>query len=171
MKLPLSWLKDYVEIKENPERLAEDLLLAGTKVEAIETIGDEAVFDFEITPNRADCLSAIGIAREIAAIYQRTLILPPVFSETKKPPLEGKGVILRVEDSKLCPAYSIGVIESIIVGPSPQWLASRLEKSGIRSINNIVDVTNYVMLETGQPLPPGLHPLTIPARIPLVVPA
>jgi len=152
MKLPLSWLKDYVEVKESPQKLADSLLLTGTKVDSIETIDEDSVFEFEVTPNRADCLSAIGIAREIAAIYKRQLIIPAAFSETPKPQSQGKEVVFQVADRKLCPAYSIGVIDSVKVGPSPDWLAHRLEKSGIRSINNIVDITNYVMLETGQPM-------------------
>ena len=152
MKLPLSWLKDYVEIKESPQKLADDLLLAGTKVDSISTDGNDPIFDFEITPNRADCLSVIGIAREISAIYNRTLTTPAAFSEIPKPQAEGREVAFHVAEGSLCPAYSLGVIDSIKVAPSPDWLACRLEKSGIRSINNIVDITNYVMLETGQPM-------------------
>jgi len=151
MKVPLSWLKDYVEIKEEPERIAWDLLLSGTKVESIEEVGSEPVFDFEITPNRADCLSVIGLAREIAAIYERKLILPSVLSETQAP-AGGQEASFEVADRHLCPHYSIGTIDSIKINKSPRWLSERLEKSGIRSINNVVDVTNYVMLETGQPM-------------------
>ncbi|OGY22258.1 MAG: phenylalanine--tRNA ligase subunit beta [Candidatus Woykebacteria bacterium GWB1_45_5] len=152
MKLPLSWLCEFIEIKEEPEKLAEDLLYSGTKVEAIEKIGGDTIFDFEITPNRADCLSVIGIAREIAAIYRRVLRLPPAFTEIPKLSMSKGRFVLEVIDEKLCPYYSLGIIDSVKVAPSPGWLANRLEKSGIRSINNIVDITNYVMLETGQPM-------------------
>ena len=151
MRLPLSWLKEYVEIKEPPQKLADDLLFSGTKVESIEKANDDIVFDFEITPNRPDCLSVIGIAREVAAIYDRRLAIPSHFSETT-PARRKKSVSFSVTETKLCPAYSVGVIDSVKIGPSPDWLASKLEKSGVRAIDNIVDVTNYVMLETGQPM-------------------
>ena len=152
MKLPLSWISKYVEIKEGPNKLAEDLSFSGTKVESIEKAADDFIFDFEITPNRPDCLSVIGLAREIAALYRRTLKLPQVFFETPKTLVGNKSVELEVIEKSLCPYYSLGIIDSIKVASSPSWLTSRLEKSGIRSINNIVDITNYVMLETGQPM-------------------
>ncbi|MDP2720392.1 MAG: phenylalanine--tRNA ligase subunit beta [bacterium] len=151
MKLPISWLEDFVKINNPAERLAEDLQLSGTKVESIENISGDTVFDFEITPNRADCLSVIGVAREIAAIYKEKLTVPDVFTDTSIGK-DGKKVELTVTENKLCPFYSLGVIDNIRVGSSPSWLVSRLEKSGVRSINNIVDVTNYVMIETGQPM-------------------
>ena len=151
MKVPLSWLKEYVEIKETVEKLSEDLLLSGTKVENIEKTTDDTIFDFEVTPNRADCLSVIGIAREIAAIYNRRVTIPAAFTETQNDENRKKAV-LKVLDKNLCPFYTIGVIDGIKVGPSPTWLAERLEKSGIRSLSNIVDITNYVMTETGQPM-------------------
>jgi len=151
MKLPVSWLREYVEIKEPPEKLAEDLLFSGTKVEKIEKTKEDVIFNFEITPNRADCLSVIGIAREIAAIYSRILKIPASFSHTQTNSKE-KLINLEVKESYLCPYYSLGVIDNVKIGPSPNWLSDRLEKSGIRSLNNIIDITNYVMLETGQPM-------------------
>ena len=151
MKLPISWLEDFVKINNPAERLAEDLQLSGTKVESIENISGDTVFDCEITPNRADCLSVIGIAREIAAIYNRKLTVPAVFTGTNISEND-KRVELTITENKLCPSYSLGVIEDIRIGKSPSWFVSRLEKSGVRSINNIVDITNYVMIETGQPM-------------------
>ncbi|OGY23433.1 MAG: phenylalanine--tRNA ligase subunit beta [Candidatus Woykebacteria bacterium RBG_13_40_15] len=152
MKVPLSWLKEYVEIKEGTERLAEDLLLSGTKVESVEKEKEDVIFDFEITPNRSDCLSIIGIAREVAAIYNRRLTVPAAFSETQKEIESTKKINLAVLDKSLCPYYSIGIIDELKVSQSPMWLSERLEKSGIRSLSNIVDITNYVMTETGQPM-------------------
>ncbi|OGY26378.1 MAG: phenylalanine--tRNA ligase subunit beta [Candidatus Woykebacteria bacterium RBG_16_44_10] len=151
MRVPLSWLKDYVEIHEEPTKLAEQLQYAGTKVESVDKVDSDTVFDLEITPNRPDCLSVIGIAREIAAIHNRRLSLPSGLSNFSvgSPSLPVNFV---VSEKSLCPAYSVGVIDSIKVDKSPDWLRNRLEKSGVRSINNIVDVTNYVMLETGQPM-------------------
>ena len=151
MKVPLSWLKDYVEIPEDPQQLAEQLQYSGTKVESVDKVDDDTVFNLEITPNRPDCLSVIGIAREIAAVYNRRLSLPPGLSN---PSVDSSNLPVNFEVSQknLCPAYSAGIIDSIQADQSPDWIRSRLEKSGIRSINNIVDITNYVMLETGQPM-------------------
>ena len=151
MKVPLSWLKDYVEIPEDPQQLAEQLQYSGTKVESVDKVDDDTVFNLEITPNRPDCLSVIGIAREIAAVYNRRLSLPPGLSN---PSVGSSNLPINFEviQKGLCPAYSAGIIDSIQADQSPDWIRSRLEKSGIRSINNIVDITNYVMLETGQPM-------------------
>ncbi len=112
-------------------------------------LGDD-VLDIELTPNRADCLGIIGIAREVSALTGAPLRLPEV------PSLSSDAVANRVkvivEDSQRCPRYVAGVIDGVKVGPSPAWLQRRLHLAGMRAINNIVDVTNYVMLELGQPL-------------------
>ena len=151
MLVPISWLKDYVEINETDEKLAETLLLSGTKVERIFKLEGETIFDFEITPNRADCLSIIGIAREVAVLYKQDLNIPKPFGETNLSSKK-KVVSLNVRDSKLCPYYSLGVIDNIEVNTSPPWLKKRLKLAGIRSINTVVDITNYVMVETGIPM-------------------
>lgn len=151
MLVPLSWLKDYIDVDPNPEELAENLLFSGTKIEEVLKKDGEVIFDLEITPNRGDCLGIIGIAREVAALYQEDIKLPEPFSETilnKKI----KSVKLNVKDKNLCPYYSIGLINSLKVQESSQWLKNRLEQVGIRPINTIVDITNYVMLETAQPM-------------------
>jgi phenylalanyl-tRNA synthetase beta chain len=130
--------------------------------------GGDVVYDLEITPNRPDWNSVIGIAREIAAVTGNPLRMPNV-SEGGTPrrpdskanlgarvtrPSEGVDdlVSIRIEDAELCPRYTARVVKGVKIGPSPDWLRTTLEKVGIRSINNVVDVTNYVMLETGQPL-------------------
>jgi len=113
--------------------------------------GSDVVFDLEVTPNRPDLNSVVGIAREMAAITGNSLKLP----EIKLTAAGGKAadlVSVRIEDAELCPRYTARVIKGVQVGPSPDWLKSTLEKVGIRSISNVVDVTNYVMLEIGQPL-------------------
>src|SRR5581483_1002554 len=112
--------------------------------------GGDVVYDLETTPNRPDWNSVIGIAREIAALTGNPLKLPEAGSQ--KPEAGSNLVAVRVDDPELCPRYTARVIEGVKIGPSPDWLRSTLEKVGIRSINNVVDVTNYVMLETGQPL-------------------
>jgi phenylalanyl-tRNA synthetase beta chain len=130
--------------------------------------GSDVVYDLEITPNRPDWNSVIGIAREIAAVTGNKLKLPDVSvgqssrlsqieknnSESgKMPDLRCSDLVsVRIEDSELCPRYTARVIKGVKIGPSPDWLRSMLEKVGIRSINNVVDVTNYVLMETGHPL-------------------
>jgi len=116
--------------------------------------GSDVVLDLEITPNRPDLNSLIGIAREISAVTGNPLRLPSLVeseSQTQSQATEGL-VGVRIEDPELCPRYTARVIRGIKVGRSPGWLSSALEKVGVRSINNVVDVTNYVMLEVGQPL-------------------
>ena len=113
--------------------------------------GGDVIFDLEITPNRPDWNSVIGIAREMSAVTGNPLKLP----EIKLPDAAGhvdEIVAVRVEDAELCPRYTARVIRGVKVGPSPDWLRAALEKVGLRSINNVVDVTNFVMLESGQPL-------------------
>jgi len=116
--------------------------------------GSDVVYDLEVTPNRPDLNSLIGIAREIAAVTGNPLKLPEVkvgqASSLSSP--VGSLVAVHVEDAELCPRYTARVIQGVKVGPSPDWLRVALEKVGIRSISNVVDVTNYVMLESGQPL-------------------
>ncbi len=111
----------------------------------------DVVYDLEITPNRPDLNSIVGIAREIAALTGNPLRVPdadlPAVAVDAKAP-----VVVRLEAADLCPRYTARVLRGVRVGPSPDWLRSSLEKVGLRSINNVVDVTNFVMLETGQPL-------------------
>jgi phenylalanyl-tRNA synthetase beta chain len=117
--------------------------------------GSDVVYDLEITPNRPDLNSVIGIAREISAITGNPLRLPPL-TRNEAAPAGGAAVSelvqVRIEDAELCPRYSARVVRNVKIGSSPDWLRQRLEKVGLRSINNVVDVTNFVMLETGQPL-------------------
>jgi len=114
--------------------------------------GSDVVYDLEITPNRPDWNSVIGIAREIAAVTGNPLKLPAIqFLSTSSEPISGL-VSVRIEDAEFCPRYTARIVRKVKVGPSPDWLRSTLEKVGIRSINNVVDVTNFVMLEVGQPL-------------------
>jgi phenylalanyl-tRNA synthetase beta chain len=113
--------------------------------------GQDVVYDLEITPNRPDLNSVLGIAREISAVTGNPLRIP----EVKAPPSEGQAeelVAVRIEAPDLCPRYTARVVRGVKIGPSPDWLRLTLEKVGLRSISNVVDVTNYVMLECGQPL-------------------
>ncbi len=113
--------------------------------------GSDVIYDLEVTPNRPDLNSVIGIAREIAAVTGNALRVPEIKIQSAGAKLESL-VAVRIEDAEICPRYTARVIKGVKVGPSPDWLKNTLEKVGIRSISNVVDVTNYVMLETGQPL-------------------
>ncbi|QCV56012.1 phenylalanine--tRNA ligase subunit beta [Thermoactinomyces vulgaris] len=111
---------------------------------------DDQVIELQLTPNRSDCLGMWGVAHEVAAIFDRELRLPVISEQV--PSEAGTGVEVVVESVEDCPFYAAQVVGNLEVGPSPQWMQNRLISAGIRPINNIVDITNYVMLETGQPL-------------------
>jgi len=154
MIAPLSWLIEYVDITLTPKELADKLTEIGLGVEKITKTSDDIIFELEITPNRPDLLSIIGIAREIATIERKKLILPSSI-------LHPKGVVTKLReklpltiktDSKINPRFTGVIISGIKVRESPKWLKDRLQKVGQRAINNIVDITNYVMLELGNPI-------------------
>lgn len=132
--------------------LREDAKVGQPFAEYLGRGGHDVVYDLEITPNRPDWNSVIGIAREISSLTGNPLKLPAIqFLNTSSEPISGV-VKIRVEDAALCPRYTARLVRGVKVGPSPDWLRNTLEKVGVRSINNVVDVTNYVMLEVGQPL-------------------
>jgi phenylalanyl-tRNA synthetase beta chain len=151
MRVPLEWLKQYLPIEASAEEIATRLTMGGLEVEGIETSPLGPVLDVYITPNRGDCLSMVGVAREIAALYGLPLRIPsPPPSREGGPVAELTSVTLLAPD--LCPRYAARVVRGVKIGPSPVWMQQRLEAAGQRPINNVVDVTNYVMLELGQPL-------------------
>ena len=149
MKVTYNWLKDFLNIEIAPGALAEKLTMAGLEVVSLEQIQGDFVFEIEITSNRPDWLSVLGVAREVAAITNSKLKnnkknLP---KWQKDSPLK-----IKIEDKKDCPLYTARIIKNVKVGPSPEWLRKRLELIGCRSVNNIVDITNYILFELGQPL-------------------
>jgi phenylalanyl-tRNA synthetase beta chain len=149
MKVPLSWLRESVPFEVEPRRLADDLTAAGLAVDAIETVGGETVLELDITTNRVDCMNVQGVAREVAALYGLPLrALDTTVAEAGPPAAEALEVSLEAPD--LCGRFCARILD-VEVRPSPAWLRDRLELVGIRSINNVVDLTNYVMIETGQP--------------------
>ena len=158
MRVPLAWLKDYVGVEASAEEVATKLTMGGLEVEGIEESALGPVLDVYVTPNRGDCLSMIGVARETAALFGLTLHVPaPPPSAIAPPPSSVGGAIAKqtsvtIEDMELCPRYAARLVRGIRVAPSPAWMQARLEAAGQRPINNVVDVTNYVMLEMGQPL-------------------
>jgi phenylalanyl-tRNA synthetase beta chain len=149
MRVPFKWLKEFIDIKEQPHDVARRLTMIGLEVEAVEHVGSDIVFEVNVTPNRPDCLSIIGIARELSAIYREQLKFPEHNIIAEAGELDFNVDIL---DADLCCRYAGRVVRNVSIGPSPDWLKSRIEKSGIRSINNVVDITNYVLLEFGHPL-------------------
>ncbi|MBN1437346.1 MAG: phenylalanine--tRNA ligase subunit beta [Sedimentisphaerales bacterium] len=151
MQISLEWLRQYVDYNDGAEQLSDLLTRAGFEVEEVEAVGDDWVLSIEITSNRPDCLGHIGIAREVAAVTGAELKLPSVdYAEAGKDVTEWTSVANEAED--LCGRYTARVIDGVKVGASPDWMVRRLAAVGIRSINNVVDITNYVMMEVGQPL-------------------
>ena len=149
MKVPLSWVREFVDVEASAEEIGTLMGVRGLALEGLERHGDEVVMDFDVTANRPDLLSMIGIAREIATAYG----VPP-------PKGGGDGVTrwhpdqsipITIDEPDLCGRY-IGATADVTVGPSPQWMQDRLLACGVRPISNIVDITNYVMLEIGQPM-------------------
>src|SRR5436190_15083431 len=131
--------------------LREDARIGQPFAEYLGRTSTDVVYDLEVTPNRPDLNSVIGIAREIAAVTGNPLKLPSPAPQEQAEPAD-KFVRVRIDNTDLCPRYTARVIHGVKVGPSPDWLRERLERVGVRSISNVVDVTNYVMLEIGQPL-------------------
>ncbi len=150
MKVSLNWLSDYIETGLDTEEIAEVLGDLGFPCEGIEHIGDDTVLDVEVTSNRGDCLSLLGIARELAAATGKELKMPVItLDESDKDVTEFAGV--EIAEPELCGRYTARIIEGVKIGPSPDWLSKRVEAVGLRSVNNVVDATNYAMIETGQP--------------------
>jgi len=148
MKITYSWLKDYIDIKLKPEELAHRLTMAGLEVTGMQKLGGDCLLEVEVTTNRPDWLSAIGIAREVAAITSKKLKEPQF--KIVKPAQQAPEVDLI--DKQGCPRYTARIIEDVKVGPSPRWLADKLAAVGVRTVNNVVDITNFCLLEYGQPL-------------------
>ncbi len=153
MKVTYNWLKDFVDIRIPAQRLAKMLTMAGLEVTSLEEKDGDFVFELEITSNRPDWLSIIGIAREVAAITGKKLRFD---THRSRPASSFQYPVskfeIKLESKRDCPLYIARIIKGVKVGPSPEWLKKRLELVGLRSINNIVDITNYVLIETGQPL-------------------
>lgn len=151
MNISYLWLKEFVDIDLSPRDLATRMTMAGIAVDAIEEHGDDSILEFELTSNRPDCLSHYGIAREVATVLNQPLRQPEIkLNESATPVTSVTSVV--IEEPTLCPRYTARVIRGVKVGPSPEWLVKRLEALGQRSVNNVADITNYVMLELGQPL-------------------
>jgi phenylalanyl-tRNA synthetase beta chain len=146
-----NWLKDYVELEIAPDQLAHRLAMAGLNHESSTCVGQDLAIDLEVTSNRPDCLGHIGVAREIAVLWQRPLTVPRVELAETGPPVDSLTKI-SINCPQLCYRYIARVVRGVRIGPSPDWLVQRLQTIGIAAVNNVVDVTNYVLMECGQPL-------------------
>ncbi len=153
MRVSLNWLKDFVEIKGGLDKVQQPLTMIGLEVTSVHNVEKDYIMDIEITPNRPDCLSILGVARELKAATNKTIDTPLSIKKhyMKKGPGQGTARI-EVLDKKACPRYVGCILKNVKVGPSPKWLVDRMHAMGVRSINNIADITNYVLFETGQPL-------------------
>lgn len=151
MKISYNWLKEFTDIDVSAQRLRQDLTTIGLPVESITQENGDVLFEMEVTSNRPDCLNHLGVAREVATLYDKPLKQP----EPVEPQLETETEMpysVDIDDSKLCRRYSALLMSGVKVEPSPPWLRERLQALGQRPVNNIVDITNYVLLELGHPL-------------------
>jgi phenylalanyl-tRNA synthetase beta chain len=157
MKFTFNWLKEFIAVDADPEELAGLLTMAGLEVESVtplrspEADENDWLFEISVTPNRGDCLSVRGLAREVAAITGKPLSRSSISGPNKITQFLA-GIEIVIADPELCPRYSAIMVEDVRIGQSPKSMRHRLEACGFRSLNNVVDVTNYVMLESGQPL-------------------
>ena len=166
MKIPLSWLREFVDVPGTAGDIASTMSVRGFAVEGIETLASgDAVLDFEITANRPDCMSVIGLAREVATAYGRQLRRPaartagtpahlssgPGLHLLSLRTVERGDIEVAIDAPELCPRYAAAIAD-VSVGDAPEWMQERLRAAGVRPISNIVDVTNYVLLEFGQPM-------------------
>jgi phenylalanyl-tRNA synthetase beta chain len=149
VKVPLSWLKEFVDVRVEAARLGEDLTLRGLALEGLETDGADAVLDLDITTNRVDCMNVYGVAREVSVLYGVPL-RPLDLSVTETGARAAQALEVVIEAPDLCPRFSARVLD-VRLGPSPAWIRDRLEQVGVRPIHNVVDLTNYVMMEMGHP--------------------
>ncbi|MHB8957605.1 MAG: phenylalanine--tRNA ligase subunit beta [Pirellulaceae bacterium] len=146
-----NWLQEYVSLKIDPAEIAARLAMAGLNHESTERIGEDLAIDLEVTSNRPDCLGHLGIAREISVLCSQPLRIPDPQPPTGGPDV-GRITKVSITCPDLCTRYTARVIRGVKIGPSPAWLANRLQSIGMAVINNVVDISNYVMMECGQPL-------------------
>jgi len=151
MKISYNWLRELVQITLSPGELAERLTMAGLAVDSVERVAGDHILDFDILSNRPDALSHLGVAREAALVCGTALRREAVKLEETGEQVQGVASV-EILDPDLCPRYAARLVRGVKVGPSPRWLAERLESIGQRSVNNVADITNLVMFEMGQPI-------------------
>ncbi|HEV2883432.1 MAG TPA: phenylalanine--tRNA ligase subunit beta [Pyrinomonadaceae bacterium] len=151
MLISYNWLKELTGTSSTPLELRERLTMVGLAIDAVDEVEGDSVLDVEVPSNRPDCLSHVGIAREVAVIEKSEVQSPkPKASQTQGK--TGDLATVEIDDPDLCPRYAARIVKGVKIGPSPEWLARRLNEIGQRPINNVADITNYVLHELGQPL-------------------
>ena len=146
-----NWLKDYVPLKMSLQELEYRLMMSGLNHEGTEKFADDLAIDLEVTSNRPDCLGHLGVAREISVLWDVPMTLPNAEPKATGPAVSDL-VKVKIDCPELCYRYTARLIQGVKIGPSPEWMADRLEAVGITPINNVVDISNYVLMECGQPL-------------------
>lgn len=151
MKISYNWLKEYIVELPPVEEVVDGIIFHSFEVEGVEDIGKDKIMEIKVLPDRAhDCLCHYGVAKEVAAIFSLPIKSPKVEPVTGS--ITSRKLKIKIEDSNLCRRYIGRVVEGVRIGPSPEWLASAISSIGQRSISNMVDASNYVMLDVGQPL-------------------
>ncbi|HSV75053.1 MAG TPA: phenylalanine--tRNA ligase subunit beta [Chthonomonadales bacterium] len=151
MRLPVEWIVEMAPTGDTADELARRLTMAGLEVEETAESNIGPVLSIKVTPNRGDCLSVVGVARDLGALTGVSLRLPS-FARSAGPGEMEDWSGVTIEDPDLCPRYAARLVRDIRPGESPRWMQDRLLAAGMRPVSNVVDVTNYVMIETGQPL-------------------
>ena len=146
-----NWLRQYVAVDMPLDELTDRLTMSGLNLEGIEQETNDTGIDLEVTSNRPDCLGHLGVAREISVLFESELKIPAADPATSSDKVADE-LSVEIQSPELCHEYHARTIKGVQVGPSPDWLKDRLKTAGINSVNNVVDVTNYVMLECSQPL-------------------
>lgn len=146
-----NWLGQYVSVDMPVAELTDRLTMSGLNLEQVDELGKDQAIDLEVTSNRPDCLGHIGVAREVSVLFNRDLTIPPADPATTADSVADR-LSVELQCPDLCHEYHARLITGVTLGASPAWLKERLQAVGINSVNNVVDVTNYVMLECGQPL-------------------
>lgn len=150
MLVPKTWLEQFISLEGISDKdFAQEMTFAGNKVESIHGQGKELVYEFEITSNRPDTLSVVGLAREAAAVFDLPLNLPEI-TQTNTP--DKPCINIKIESPHLMPAYSAILLDNVTIAPSPDHIQQMLQMSDINPVNNVVDITNYLMHQTGQPI-------------------
>lgn len=149
MKISEKWLREWVNPKLTTEQLCAELTMAGLEVDSIEKVDADTVIEIDLTPNRGDCLSVMGVAREIAALNQVPITKQKIVAVKA---VNDQSIQIELQAKKHCPRYIGRIVKNIKKATTPAWMRERLEKSDIRTIHPVVDVLNYVMLELGQPM-------------------
>ena len=136
-----NWLKQYVPLDMSVDALEARLMMAGLNHESTAEVAGDLAIDLEVTSNRPDCLGHIGVAREVATLFNVPLKLPPAAPKTISPPADALTSVA-LECPQMCSRYTARIVRGVKVGPSPKWLRSRLETVGVAAINNVVDISN-----------------------------